>query len=40
MARDDGYELLDSGAVGHLGIFPEQRAQWAWLRKELAVAPP
>ena len=23
---------------GHLGIFPEQRAQWAWLRKTVASA--
>ena len=22
---------------GHLGIFPEQRAQWAWLRKQTSV---
>lgn len=30
---------LSATDFGHLGIFPEQRAQWAWLRKELASAP-
>ena len=30
---------LSATDFGHLGIFPEQRAQWAWLRRNLAPAP-
>ena len=30
---------LSATDFGHLGIFPEQRAQWAWLRRTLAGAP-
>lgn len=30
---------LSATDFGHLGIFPEQRAQWAWLRRTLAPAP-
>ena len=30
---------LSATDFGHLGIFPEQRAQWAWLRRALAGPP-
>lgn len=29
---------LSTTDFGHLGIFPEQRAQWAWIRKTVAEA--
>ena len=31
---------LSATDFGHLGIFPEQRAQWAWLRRTLAAGAP
>ena len=31
---------LSGTTFGHLGLFPEQRAQWAWIRKLLAAMPP
>jgi 23S rRNA (cytosine1962-C5)-methyltransferase len=37
----DGLAFRLSGTnFGHLGIFPEQRAQWAWIRSLLAVTGP
>ncbi len=30
---------LSSTDFGHLGLFPEQRAQWRWIRKALFAAP-
>ncbi len=36
----DGTRFRLSGTdFGHLGIFPEQRAQWAWIRETVAAAP-
>ncbi len=35
----DGTRFRLSGTdFGHLGIFPEQRAQWAWIRETVAAA--
>ena len=35
----DGTRFRLSGTdFGHLGIFPEQRAQWAWIRERVAAA--
>jgi len=47
-ALPDSWNLTIDGIVfrlsgtqfGHLGIFPEQRAQWAWIRQALAAAAP
>ncbi len=37
----DGLSFRLSGTnFGHLGLFPEQRAQWAWLRSVIAAAAP
>ena len=37
----DGLSFRLSGTnFGHLGIFPEQRAQWAWIRSLLAATGP
>ncbi len=35
----DGIRFILSGTdFGHLGIFPEQRAQWKWIRETVAAA--
>lgn len=37
---DDLTFKLSGTDFGHLGLFPEQRAQWSWIRARLAAATP